>query len=171
MSSSWIIADVEIDNRVHVGPTASGQTLAVRELSKAKAGDSKRKKVEHIWKLKQRTDTDNRVLLIPKNAPASKVHWLLDEKESIPGVMMVWTRRGSVMKWLPVSGRRTTIQQRADRCVSLLSPMLSPIPPAINESHGCNCAFGAKCKQLRVSSTLPSCDPRLATKPRPLKVC
>ena len=168
-----MLAGVAIDNVVHVRPTESGQTLAVRVQSKKKAGDSKRKKVENIWKLKQRTDTDNRVLLIPKNAPASKIHWLLDEKESIPEVMIVWKRRDSIMTWVPVAGRQTTIQQRAERCVSMLSPVFSPKPRTgiKNESHGCSCAFGDLCKNLRKESTLPSCDPRLAKIPKALKVC
>ena len=178
MATRWCILDETKNNIINVSQSTSNQILAVRVQTDDSNVPTNKKKGPQAWRLMQRPHS-KKLIIVPKSAPASRLHWLLDEANSRPHEIVTWHRAGAVMKWVPLPSnvRKTTVQQRADRRVSILTPVLSPKPrkrrrtKKICVSYGCQCALkGDVCKKLRLGSDLPSCDPRLAKRPSTNKV-
>jgi len=166
-----IIGDTSPCNTVVVrrSPTTNSHILAAR-------ADKNGTETVMGWRIQERDGcAQKKILLVPTNAPRSKIHWILSEESTED--TLIWTRAKKVMKWvtLPLTTRRSTFTQRATRLVSVLSPALSPPPlkkqrnSTKGENKGCCCRLGDVCKHLRLKvreeGSLPKGEPRLCRYP------
>ena len=169
MSIRWIIVDAPPSENIleMKGRDESGNIYVMRADIDNKG-----------WKLTQtRGSTVPKIILVPTRAPRAKQNWTLDKEESAPGSRLTWRLADRVMTWIPTAStvRESTLQQRVERRVSILSPTLSPPPRKrgrsdSSQNKGCKCALGEACRRLRLKTKLPACQPRLAAYPKQSKV-
>ena len=168
MGIKWgIVDDASKNNIIQVKKRASGHVLAARVDTDGKG-----------WRIMESRDSVvPKVILVPTNAPRARANWILDTQASTFGGSITWRRAGKPMTWvpLPTSVRRSTLQHRVERRVSMLSPALSPPLRKrgridSSQNKGCKCALGDVCRRLRLKTTLPPCQPRLAAYPKDSKV-
>ena len=98
MSMRWRIFDDDTPQNFVLVRPRNGHVLAARV---NKHGSTRSTEKAVGWRMmKDKRRGVSRVVLIPTNAPRSKIFWVLDEASSNPGLSLTWRRANNEMLWV-----------------------------------------------------------------------